>query len=135
MSVGRLHLLLTAFRQNYHRRCFHSPCALSRPLDLLPSLDRVQAWGELTSFFAFAVVAFCCWRRRKAKAGTKPDSAAKAESKAGTGGGKAPLKTDVVPYAQYRKSRLDDIRTDLGLQGESRLRFLSPMAKQHLENR
>ena len=26
-------------------------------------------------------------------------------------------KTNVIPYAQYRKSRLDSIRTDIGLQG------------------
>ena len=29
-----------------------------------------------------------------------------------------PLKTDVVPYAQYRKSRLDNIRSSLGLSGD-----------------
>ena len=26
-------------------------------------------------------------------------------------------KTNVIPYSQYRKSRLDSIRNDLGLQG------------------
>ena len=28
-------------------------------------------------------------------------------------------KTNVIPYSQYRKSRLDSIRNDLGLQGKS----------------
>lgn len=28
-----------------------------------------------------------------------------------------PLKTDVVPYNQYRKQRLDGIRNDVGLAG------------------
>jgi hypothetical protein len=31
-------------------------------------------------------------------------------------------KTNVIPYSQYRKSRLDSIRNDLGLQGESATR-------------
>lgn len=31
-------------------------------------------------------------------------------------------KTNVIPYSQYRKSRLDSIRNDLGLQGKSATR-------------
>ena len=37
----------------------------------------------------------------------------------GGGGGPAPMagKQSVIPYSQYRKSRLDSIRSDLGLSG------------------
>ena len=44
--------------------------------------------------------------------GNRPRSQTEMERQ-GSGG-----KTNVIPYSQYRKSRLDSIRNDLGLQGE-----------------
>lgn len=35
-----------------------------------------------------------------------------------------PLKTDVVPYSQYRQQRLDNIRGSVGLPGESLRLFM-----------
>ena len=46
--------------------------------------------------------------------GNRPRSQTEMERQ-GSGG-----KTNVIPYSQYRKSRLDSIRNDLGLQGEQR---------------
>ena len=46
--------------------------------------------------------------------GNRPRSQTEMERQ-GSGG-----KTNVIPYSQYRKSRLDSIRNDLGLQGEQK---------------
>lgn len=86
-----------------------------------------------------AVLLFCCLRRRrklqnatatphgKVKQQSDASSMSSPPSDGASGDAEGPLKTDVVPYSQYRKSRLDDIRLDLGLQGS---RSTEPILRQ-----
>ena len=56
--------------------------------------------------------------KKGAEANESPPSSPSVETPRTNDSPNEPLKTDVVPYAQYRKSRLDNIRSSLGLSGD-----------------